>query len=395
MHLSRRIKSIVQGESDAWDLLYRARRMEAEGKPVINLTIGDHDIKTDRAILDAMHQSAVNGNLGYAPIFGPRALREAIADRVTTQTDTVTSADEVVVTAGGQAAIFAAMTAVLDPGDACVVLDPYYATFDATVRAVAADAILVPTLADADFQPDADLIEAALTPSCRALLINTPNNPTGAVYTRARLEAVAELCRRRDLWLISDELYASQVHEGVHVSPRDLPGMAERTIVIGSFSKSHAMTGARVGWIVGPRELVDCIGDLALTSTYGIPGFIQDAALFALTECAHIEEDIALRYKRRRDIALTSLGNGPGVRVTPPQGGMYLMLDIRETGVDGTTFATQMLEEFGIGIMPGESFGAAAAGHLRIALTAKEDELERAMKGIARHAAHLAAANAA
>ncbi|MEM1299523.1 MAG: aminotransferase class I/II-fold pyridoxal phosphate-dependent enzyme [Pseudomonadota bacterium] len=387
--LSNRIRNVTADGSDGWELHYRAQAMRRAGENVIMLSVGDHDIKTDREVLQAMQASAEGGNLGYTPVPGSRALRQAIADRVTRRTATPAGPENVIVTSGGQGAIFAAMTAALDPGDACVLLDPFYASFDVTVRAVAAEPIVVPTRADDGFQPDAAAIEAALTPRTRAILINTPNNPTGAVYTRERLEAVAELCVSHDLWLISDELYDSQVHDGTHVSPRDMPGMAERTFQIGSMSKGYAMTGARCGWAVAPEDTVAKLIDLAGATTYGLPGFIMDAASFALTEYPQQEAEVAARYKRRRDLCVAELSGQPGLRVSPPEGGMYIMLDVRETGLSGDAFGNLLLDEEKIGVMPGESFGQAAAGHIRIAMTVADEALEDAMHRIAGLAARL------
>lgn len=380
--LSDRIRGIVPGDADGWEVYMRARKMRAKGLPVVMLSIGDHDIPTDPAILDAMDQSARSGNLGYAPIPGSRPLREAIAERVTARGGAPASADNVMVTCGGQGALYAAMTAALNPGDSCVVLDPYYASFAMTVRGAAGVPIIVPTHADDGFQPDAAAIEAALTPQTRAILINSPNNPTGAVYARDRLEAVADLARRCDLWVISDELYDSQVHDGTHLSIRDLPDMAERTFQVGSMSKGFAMTGSRLGWVVAPEFPVVCMIDLAGTTTYGLPGFIQDAALFALTELTGSEAEIAARYRRRRDIAVDVLTGANHVGFVPPEGGMYVMLDIRPTGLSGDEFAERLLDDELIGVMPGESFGAAAAGHIRVAMTVSDEELRDALTRI-------------
>ena len=382
MELSRRITEIVSGGGDGWAVHYRAWRMRAEGQDVMMLSVGDHDIKTDAAILDAMKASMDRGNLGYSAVMGSDALREAIARRVTTQTAVPAARENVIVTPGGQAAIFAAMNAVLDPGQSCIVLDPFYATFAQTVRAAGGRPIVVQTPADQGFQPDIDLIEAAVVPDTRAILVNSPNNPTGAVYEAERMAALAELCRQRGIWLIADELYGCQVHDGAFLSARDLPGMAEQCLVVGSLSKSHAMTGSRLGWIVGPKGAIEHLGNLATTTTYGIPGFVQDAGLFALTEGAAIEAEIAARYRRRAQAAVAALGNQPGVRAVAPQGGMYLMLDIRETGLTGQTFADRLLESERIAVMPGESFGAAASGHLRVALTVPEAALRDALARI-------------
>ena len=391
MELSRRIRGIVGGGDDGWSVYYRAQALAAAGEPVVMLTVGDHDVKTDARILEAMKASMDAGNLGYAPGMGSDALRDAIAARVTARQRVGATRENVVVTAGGQAGLFAAFTAVLDPGASAVVLDPYYATFAQTVRAAAGRPIVVETPADQGFQPDIGAIERALAPDTRAILINTPNNPTGAVYERGRLEALADLCRRRDLWLISDELYESQVHEGGHVSPRDLDGMAGRTLVVGSLSKSHAMTGSRLGWLVGPEEAIARIGELLTTTTYGLPGYIQDGGLYALTEGEDIERAIAARYHRRAAAALETLADAPAVRALPPAGGMYLMLDVRATGFSGNDFAHELLEAERIAVMPGESFGHAAAGHVRVALTVPEAALREALGRIVSFARRLAA----
>jgi arginine:pyruvate transaminase len=260
MELSQRIRAVISGADDGWSLYYRARSMKAAGQPVVMLTIGDHDIKTDPSILDAMKASMDAGHLGYSSVMGTDALRDAIASRVTARTASGAARENIIVTPGGQAALFASLMAALDPGQSCIVLDPFYATFAQTVRAAGGRAILVETPADQGFQPDITVIERALQPDTRAILINSPNNPTGTVYDPGRLAALADLCRRRGLWLISDELYEAQVHDATHLSARDLPCMAGQCLVVGSLSKSHAMTGSRLGWVVGPAEAIARIG---------------------------------------------------------------------------------------------------------------------------------------
>ena len=377
--LSKRISTIVTSDGDGWDVHYRAQAMRRTGLDVTMLSVGDHDVKTDPKVLDAMMASAQGGNLGYTSIQGDRALRQAVAERMNSTRSVGASPENVMICAGGQGAIFATMMAVLDPGTSCIVLDPFYASFDITVRAAGGEAILVPTPAEQGFQPDPKLIESAIRPDTRAILINTPNNPTGAVYETDRLRAISEICARHDLWLISDELYDSQVFEGVHVSPRDLPDMVERTIVIGSMSKGFAMTGARICWAIGPVALIDRMVDLAGATTYGLPGFIQDASTFALTENAGQEAEVAARYRQRREIAIRVMSGANRVRMSLPSGGMYVMLDVRETGLSGNAFAERLLDAEHIAVMPGESFGVAAAGHVRIAMTVADAELEDAL----------------
>ncbi|MEL6211053.1 MAG: pyridoxal phosphate-dependent aminotransferase, partial [Pseudomonadota bacterium] len=189
-------------------------------------------------------------------------------------------------------------------------------------------------------------------------------------------EGIAALCRKHDLWCISDEVYDGHLADGlVHVSPRALPGMAERTLVVNSLSKSHAMTGWRVGWLAGPEAAIARAGDYVVATSYGIPAFIQAAAEVAMRDCADFETALADRYRARAKAALDALPANLPLRVVPPEGGMYLMLDIRPSGLDATAFARRLIEEEHIAAMPGDSFGASAAGHLRLALVAPEDAL--------------------
>lgn len=385
MRLAQRIGHITGGEADGWGVYYRTRELEEAGERVLNLTIGEHDVRTDPAILDAMHRSARAGNTGYA--FGPgkRELREAIAARAEALTGVPTAWRNVVVTPGGQAALFAAHMALLDAGDRALYCDPHYATYPGTIRATGATDVPVPTRPEAEFQPEEETL-AAHAAGARTLLINTPNNPTGTVYSKATLEGVARVVAAHDLWLVSDEVYDSQVWQGGHLSPRALPGMAERTVVVGSMSKGHAMTGSRLGWVIAPEPVAEAVTTLATNTTYGVPAFIQDAALFALRQGPAFEAQIAAPFRRRREIALARLKDTNAVRAVPPQGAMYLMLDVRTTGLTGNAFAEALLEEERIAVMPGESFGTAAAGHVRVAMTIGDDAFDEAIGRLARFA---------
>jgi arginine:pyruvate transaminase len=283
--------------------------------------------------------------------------------------------------------------AALQPGDHALYIDPYYATYPGVVRVASAHPHAIRTEAAQNFLPTEGQISAAATNTgARSLLINTPNNPTGTVYPEQTLQGIAHACAEHDLWLISDEVYDTQVWEGGHLSPRALPGMEERTMVIGSMSKSHAMTGSRIGWIIAPETAIGPLIDLATAITYGVPGYIQDAALFALQQGDGLEQQVAAPFRRRRDLALRILAEQSTVRAIPAQGAMYLMLDIRATGLTGDAFANQLLDIHKIAVMPGESFGAAAPGHLRVALTTDDDNLAAALRTLCRFAADLAGA---
>ncbi|WP_204114182.1 pyridoxal phosphate-dependent aminotransferase [Shimia biformata] len=388
MQLSHRITHLTGGGSDGWDVFYKARRMIAEGQDVIELTIGEHDIRTDPVILDAMHRAALGGHTGYAMVPGTPGLRDAVADRLTARTGVPTTRDNILITPGGQSALFASHHAVCDEGDRALFLDPYYATYPGTIRSVGAVPVPVPTHAEDAFQPRPDDI-ARLASGAKSLLINTPNNPTGTVYSRQTLEGIASVCIENDLWLISDEVYDTQVWQGAHLSPRALPGMTDRTLVVGSMSKSHAMTGSRIGWIAGPEEVIQTLITLATHTTYGVAGFIQDAAEFALAQGTALEDEVSAPFRRRRALAQDILEGQNAVGLIPAQGAMYLMLDIRTTGLSGEDFANRLLDAHRIAVMPGESFGQSAAGHVRVAMTIDDDRFAEALRVLVDFAAPL------
>ena len=390
MQISNRVTGLLGGGDDGWGVFLRARDMIANGTPVVELTIGEHDVRTAPAILQDMHRAAMEGHTGYAAVPGTDALRQTVATRVSERTGVPTTPKNVLITPGGQAALFAAHAAVCNPGDTALYLDPYYATYPGTLRGVSAVPKAIQTRAEDAFQPRAADI-AAQAKGAVSLLINSPNNPTGVVYSKATLEGIAQVCIDQDLWLISDEVYDTQIWEGTHISPRALPHMAERTLVVGSMSKSHAMTGSRCGWIVGPESVIEHLTNLATHTTYGVPGFIQDASVFALHQGDALEEEVAAPFRRRRALAGQVLAGQNAVVLVPAHGAMYLMLDIRSTGLSGEDFANALLDTHHIAVMPGESFGSAAAGHIRVAMTIEDQAFQTALETLCTFAQGLSA----
>ena len=375
---SQRIATLTGDGDDGWSLFYRARAMKAAGMDVLELTIGEHDIGTNPAILDEMHRAAKAGHTGYAAVPGVAALRAAVAARLSAQHGQSYTSDNVLIVPGGQAGLFAAHHAACDPGDRALMIDPYYATYPGTIRAVGALPVAVAARSEDGFQPDlAALAKAAV--GAGSLLINSPNNPTGAVYSAASLAGIAAIAEAHDLWVISDEVYDSQVWQGQHRPIASLPGMAARTLTIGSLSKSHAMTGSRLGWVCGPADVIAQMITLATHTTYGVPGYIQEAGLFALAMGPAAEAAVAAPFKRRRDLLLGRITGNKVLRAIPPEGAMYVMLDIRATGLSGDDFAARLLDAAHVAVMPGESFGQAAAGHVRVALTLPDDLFSEAI----------------
>ncbi|RST83817.1 aminotransferase class I/II-fold pyridoxal phosphate-dependent enzyme [Aquibium carbonis] len=380
---SARIGGITPSGKDGWEVHFTAMTRKQAGEDIMMLSVGDHDFDTPKETVEACKAALDAGFHHYTQLPGLPALRVAMAKVSTRCTGVETSAAEVIATPGGQLALYAAVQGTLDPGDHAIVVAPYYATYPGTFRAAGAAFTIVEAKAENGFQPLAADIEAAMRDNTKAILINTPNNPTGAVYSRQTLEGIADICRRHDLWLISDEVYWSLPADGGHLSPRALPGMAERTLVVNSMSKSHGMTGWRIGWLTGPADMIVLLVNLNLVSTYGLNDFASRAAIEALENDWGVAE-IAALYHRRREAFLDHVRGMNGIRVRGSEGGMYVMLDISAIEPDCEAFAWAFLEEEKVAVMPGSSFGEAARGHIRISLCQPEPVLAEAAERLKR-----------
>ncbi len=380
MKYSPLVERIGGDGSNAWEIHYRGMRRVRAGEDVIMLSIGDPDFDTPAPVVAAAKQALDRGRTHYPEIVGELPLRQAIADYHLKTNGQDAQPDQIVVLAGAQCALFAAAMCVLAPGDEVIALEPMYVTYEAVVGATGADLKMVPLRAERGFHLDPADLEAAIGPRTRAIMISSPNNPTGAVMTRAETEAIAAIARAHDLWVLSDEVYASLVFTDDRVSIASLPGMAERTATVSSLSKSHAMTGWRVGWVVGPVELARHVAKLALCMLYGSPPFVQDAALAALTDPVAIAEVARLHdtIRARRDLVFARLNQVPRLALHRPEGSMFMLLDVRQTGLSAFAFADRLLAEEAVAVLPGDAFGPNAEGHVRISLGLDASLLETA-----------------
>ena len=386
------VDRIAGGGADTWRVHDKAMALAAAGRAVTFLTIGDPDQAAASLIIEGARASLAAHHKGYAPIGGQPALRAAIAQRIERRSGAPCAAENVVITQGAQAGLYCAMQCLVGPGDEVIGLDPVYATYGAVVAASGGTLVKVPLDGDRAFHPDLAAIEAAVTPRTRALLINSPHNPTGAVFDQAEKLALLDLCRRHDLWLISDEVYEDMAYARPHVSVWSLPEAAGRVVVVSSLSKSHAIPGFRLGWAAAPAQLTGHIVNLLMCLAFGGPPFIQEAVLPALQ--SDLPEVAVLRgdYRRRGAAMAAVLGSAPGCAVSPPEGGMFLLLDVRPTGLGATAFAEGLLESEGVAILPCDAFGANVAGRLRISLTLPDAELLAAGRRIVAFAETLRAA---
>ena len=384
MRFSPLVERVAGRGYAAWSIHTEARRRQEAGEDVIFLTVGDPDQEPPETVIDATVAALRDRRTGYAPTIGYPALREAIAARVARRSGQPCTADNIAVVPGAQGGLYSAMQCLAGPGDEVIIGEPIYATYEGVIGASGARMVTFPLRPERGFHPDIGALARAITPQTRVVWINSPQNPTGAVFTRAEIAAVAALCREHDLWLLSDEVYEDLAFARPHTGAWSLSGMAERTVVVSSLSKSHALPAFRLGWVVGPPELIRHLANLLLCLTYGSPAFIQYGALAALRD--ELPEVAALREDYRRRAALMSelLADAPGCRVIPPEGGMFVLLDIRGTGLGAADFARRLLDSVRVAVLPCDGFGPSAAGHLRIALSAPEARLRDAADRILR-----------
>lgn len=348
------------GQSSAWAIADDVLRRTSLGEDLVLLTLGDPACPPHPAILAATKASLDRGRTHYTPLLGELALRDAIAAHEGAALANIS------IVPGAQHACFAALYVVAGEGDEVILSDPYYATYPGAVAATGARAVMVP--ARPDLTSDLDAIAAAITPATRAIFLNSPANPSGAALTQADYARLTELAERHDLWLLVDEVYASF---GFGSAPARawVHGPKDRTIVLNSLSKSHAMTGYRIGWVLAPERVTDAIGDWSAAALFGVSQFVQDAALAALALPASELADYHGGFAKRARLVVDRVSAIPGLSAAMPAGGMFVMVDCRAIAPDDVAFAYRLLDGTGVATIPGSGFGQGGRGHLRISLT--------------------------
>jgi len=389
MKYSSRVEGLQGRRTSAWEIHRVAQQAAANGNDVIVLSVGDPDFATPAPIVERAIDALRGGDTHYSAVSGRDPLRAAIAEEQARMTGCTVSAANVILTAGAQNGVFATSLCLLEAGDEVIVPEPMYLTYEACVRAAGATLVPVPVDPARAFHLDCDALERAVTPRTKAIFFATPCNPTGVVMPRADLERIARLACEHDLWVLSDEVYADLTFEREHVSIMSLPGMAERTVTLGSLSKSHAMAGWRVGWAIGPTQLIEHMGRLALAMLYGLPGFIQQAALTALQEKSSIVAQMRDIYRRRRDVVFERLSRVPRLRCLLPEAGMFMMVDVSGTGLDTVDFTWQLFRAQGVSVLDASAFGETANGFVRLGFVVDEARLAEACERIAAFVAAL------
>ena len=353
---------------------------------VIHLGIGDPDFDTPSHIIASLEKALSSGKTHYSPLLGEAALREEIAIHAKKLYGGHISKENVAVLPGAQAALFSSFLCIAEIGDEVIALEPTYATYPAVIRASGAKLITVELNCNkSGYQLNLNDIERAITTNTKAILINSPSNPSGAVFIQEDLNNLANICKEKGIWLISDEVYWSLCYENDHASAYTQLHTRENVIVVNSLSKSHAMTGWRIGWIIAPEEIIEAMLFLSQAQYFGVSQFIQMAAIEALRDFENPRKFKEI-FRERRDAFVAELNKSKVLNSNTPQGGMFLLIDIEKTGIDGQSFAERLLEEEHVAVVPGFGFGDSMQYSIRVGFLDEIPRLIEAAQRIVRFA---------
>ncbi|HEY2684236.1 MAG TPA: aminotransferase class I/II-fold pyridoxal phosphate-dependent enzyme [Steroidobacteraceae bacterium] len=387
MKFSPLVERIAGEGADAWVIHYKARAAADRGEDVIVLSIGDPELDTPAPVLERALDRLKASDIRYTPAGGRHALREAIAAAHARRSGQRVGAANAIFLSGAQNALFTASLLVAGPGDEVLALEPLYPSYPATIQASGATLVRVPSPPDGGFRIDLQALEAAITPKTRAFFFATPNNPSGVILNEEELSRIGTLAERHDLWLVADEVYAGLAPGGR--VPSLAARLPDRTITVSSLSKSHSMPGWRAGWLVGPESLVSHAENLAMCMLFGLPGFIQEAALTALSVSESAERRIRELCTARRDFLLDGLKDVQGIACRAPEAGMFTLIDVRGTGLSGYDFMCGLFEAEGVAVIDGGAFGKRNEGFVRLCFATDEATLEKAMTRIRRYVTRL------
>jgi aspartate aminotransferase len=362
----------------------RAKELERQGRSIIHLELGEPDFHPAAPVVDALRDAVASGRDRYVSPRGIPTLRAAIASYLRHTRRLEVASEEVLIAPGCKMALSLAMMALIEPGNEVLYPDPGFPIYPSFTRGLGATAIPFDLEEKNNFQPDLQEIAAKITPRTSVLIFNSPNNPTGTVFSRETLQQLADLARKHDLWVLADEIYARIVFNGEFLSIRSLPGMAERTVIIDGFSKSFAMTGWRLGYAVAPTHVVDAMDLLVLNTFTCVAEFTQVAAIEALRDSSNAVDAMVAEYRKRRDLFVARLNRIPGFRCQIPDGSFYAWVNVEDTGLPAEEVARVLLEEGGVAGIAGAAFGAAGKNYLRFSLVSARHSLEEALDRIAR-----------
>lgn len=345
----------------------KALAMERAGEKVLHFEIGRPDFDTPEYIKKAAEQALAGGKVHYTSNFGLMELRQAIADKLKRENNVDYKADQVLVTVGLSEAVFAVLATILEEGDEILVPDPVWLNYINVPSLLGARAVTYGLTEESGFQMDLKEVRAKITPKTRAIVIITPNNPTGGVLSEDVLQELAEIAISNDLMVISDEVYERLIYDGAkHISIASLPGMKERTFTMNGMSKAYAMDGWRLGYVAAPEEYILAMNKFHQHNTTCAPNFVQVAAIAALTQEGDEVKEMVKEYQRRRDYAVKAINEIPGLHCECPKGAFYIFINCKSLNMKSADLSAYLLEEAKIALVPGDVFGPGGEGYLRM-----------------------------
>jgi aspartate aminotransferase len=379
--------SQLNGEG-ALSVYARAKELERAGRSIIHLELGEPDFHPAAPVVDLLRSVVASGRDRYCPTRGIMALREAIAEYLLRTRNVSARPEQVLVAPGCKMALSLAMMALIEPGAEVLYPDPSFPIYPSLSRGLGAKAIPFGLEGKNKFQPDLDEIASKITARTSVIIFNSPNNPTGTVFSKAALQGLAELAEKHDLWILSDEIYARILFGGEFRSIWSLPGMSERTVIIDGFSKSFAMTGWRLGYAVAPIRVIDAMDLLVLNTFTCVAEFTQLAGIEALKDSTNAVNAMVAEYRQRRDLLVAGLNQIAGFRCLHPDGAFYSWVNVEHTGRPTSEIQRLLLEEAGVAGIAGSAFGQSGEKYLRFSLVSSRNLLEEALERIQRVSVH-------
>jgi aspartate aminotransferase len=365
------------------EILARARALEADGREIVHLEIGEPDFDTPANITQAVIRALDDGYTHYGPSAGLPEVREVIADFVSRTRGVDVDADQVVVTSGAKPAIFFSILALVDPGDEVVYPNPGFPAYEATIKMVGAAPVPMPLVEARDFSVDLEQFESLISSKTKLCILNTPQNPTGGVLPMDILVGIAELAERHDFYVLTDEIYSRIVYDGPFAGYYALPGVGERTILVDGFSKTYAMTGWRLGYGVMPKSFTPVVAKLFSNANSSACTFVQRAGIEALTGPQDSVEAMVDEFRVRRDLLVDGLSGLPGFTCRKPAGAFYVFPNITGTGMTSAALQEFLLEKAGVAVVAGPSFGEYGEGYIRLSYANSQDNIKKALDKMA------------
>ena len=364
-------------------LLDKVKKLEVEGKEIIHFEIGDPDFRTPENISNAGIKAIKNGFTHYVSSSGLTEFRQKICETTEVSRGFKPNIDQGLVTPGANIAIFYAISCIVNPGEEVIVPDPGFPTYYSTIKMCNTKAVHVPLLESNKFRMNPKDIENSITEKTRMIIINSPQNPTGSVMTKEEIRMTYEIAEKHDLYLYSDEIYARMVYkDSVFNSPSVYDKCQERTIISNGFSKAFAMTGWRLGAVIGPSNVVEKMKLLLETTSSCVPPFIQKAGIEAIEGEQTSQKSMYDEYEQRRNIVVDGINSIHGLSCITPGGAFYVFINIKKTGMTSESFCDYILEDAGVAILPGTSFGEFGEGFVRICYAVNQDKIKNALERI-------------